>query len=160
VRQNIRKYGVLDICEFRKGFFEQTLPLFKEHCVQIFVDVDYRSSLETCLRYLWPLLQNNCLFYTHEVRHQEIAQLFFSEKWWQSELGIQPPGLIGAGTGLGLKIMTGASFNSSFGYAVKNPQKERFETIPQEAGMRIDWKAPMKLTSPDQKKVFQASDKS
>ncbi len=156
VRENIRQYGAVGVCEFNKGYFENTLPHFKEKCVQVFVDVDYRSSLETCVRYLWPLLQDNGCFYTHEAGHHEISSLFFSDKWWSEQLGLVPPGLIGAGTGLGLKIMTGASFGSSLGFTIKNPKTDQYQEVPQAGGMRLDWKAPIKLTSSDRKKAFQS----
>lgn len=148
VRATITRYGNINACIFHKGFFDTTLPGFKEKCVQIFVDVDYVSSLETCLMYLWPLLQNGCYLYTHEAQHAEIAQLFYSENWWLSYLKIVPPGLIGAGTGLGLKILTGSHFTSAMGYTIKNPQLADFRRFEQVGGLKLDLSATGKLTKP------------
>jgi hypothetical protein len=146
VKENIAKYGAIDVCDFFKGYFEDTLPHFNQKCIQVWLDVDFRNSLETCLKYLWPLLQDGCYLYTHEAAHKEIASLFFSESWWQRQLASPPPGLIGAGTGIGIKILSGSSFNSSMGYTVKNPPQQNFHTVPQMGGMKLNLSSSVKLT--------------
>ncbi len=146
VRSNITRYGNIDVCDFYKGFFEKTLPNFKEPCVQIFVDVDYVSSLETCLVHLWPLLRNGGFLYTHEAHHTEISLLLHSERWWQKNLKTEPPGLIGAGTGLGINILTGSHFTSALGYTVKNPQLSNFQKFDQIGGLKLGFSATRKLT--------------
>jgi hypothetical protein len=118
VRENVRRYGELDACEFHVGFFEDTLPTFHEPVVFAFLDVDLVSSEASCLRYLWPLLTDGCRVFTDEAHHHAIAQLFYDPQWWQQELGTAPPGLVGAGSGLGLMIQAGG-FHSSLGYTVK-----------------------------------------
>jgi len=147
VKNNIQKYGRPDVCYFNKGFFDQTLPNFKQKAILVWVDVDYRSSLETCVKYLWPLLQDGGYFFTHEVEHSEIASLFFSESWWRENLNTAPPGMIGAGTGLGFKILTGSHFSSSLGYTIKNPNKQAFAEVPQIGGMKVNLSSSFKLTS-------------
>jgi hypothetical protein len=124
VRMNVARCGELSVCEFRPGYFEQTLPGFTEHVVFVFEDADLRDSVKSCIRYLWPLLGDNCRIYTHEAQHQEVVQLFFDPGIWD---GQKPPGLVGAGTGLGLVPMAGG-FRSSIGYAVKNPSLASFHT--------------------------------
>lgn len=130
VKKNITKYGEISVCSFHPGYFENTLPIFNNKSVLIFTDVDLRSSLETCLKYLWPNLQNNCYFFTHEAHHLEIASLFFDKIWFMENLKINPPGLIGAGTGLGL-IPSTNSYKSSIGYTIKNPNLKKFKKVPQ-----------------------------
>lgn len=147
VKANIERYGAIDVCNFHKGYFEETLPKFRLKSVMVWLDVDYRDSLETCLRYLWPFLQDGCLLYTHEAGHMEIASLFYSEKWWQENLKTNPPGLVGAGSGIGLKILSGTYFNSSLGFTIKNPQKKNFNRVPQEGGMKLGLEAAGKLTA-------------
>lgn len=145
VKDNITKYGRIDVCRFNKGYFNETLPSFGEPCVFIWLDVDYRDSLETCLQYLWPLLQNGCPLYTHEAGHHEIASLFFSESWWKSNLRNEPPGLVGAGTGLGFKILSGSYFNSSIGYTIKNPETSNFYEVPQLGGVKVNLQSSIKI---------------
>jgi len=131
VRENVARCGELAVCEFRPGYFEQTLPDFTERVVFVFADADLRDSVKTCIQYLWPLLEDNSRIYTHEAQHQEVVQLFFDASIWN---GQKPPGLVGAGTGLGL-IPRAGGFRSGIGYAVKNPSLESFYTSF-EAGLR------------------------
>ncbi len=147
VKENIKRYGRIEVCRFNKGYFENTLPHFNKKCILVWVDVDYRTSLETCVKYLWPLLQNDCFFFSHEVGHMEIASLFFSEKWWKDNLNSAPPGLIGAGTGIGIKILTGSYFNSSLGYTIKNPTKTNYVEVPQLGGLKLNLKSSFQLAS-------------
>lgn len=132
VKQNIKRYGNIDICNFHVGYFNDTLPRVDKKVAFVFLDVDLRESLETCIKYFYPLLQDGCRIYTHEAHHMEFASLFFSDEWWQKNLGCTPPGLIGAGSGIGLSLLGGRSyFGSSLGYTIKNPQYFNFEKKPQ-----------------------------
>jgi macrocin-O-methyltransferase TylF-like protien len=130
VRANVSRNGAVSVCNFNVGYFEQTLSKFEGKCVLIFLDVDLVESLKTCFKHLWPLLQDGCYLFTHEAHHSEIAALFFEEQWWQSNMKCKAPGLIGAGTGLGLLPSSGG-FRSALGYTVKNPQITSFEVSPQ-----------------------------
>ena len=123
VKENIRRYGSLPVCRFHPGYFDQTLPQFKEPVVFGFLDVDLRASLEPCVENLWPLLQDRRLLFTHEANHMEIAGLFFEPNWWQSR-GLEkiPPGLVGGGSGIGLYISDKGFFRSTLGFAIKNLQ--------------------------------------
>jgi hypothetical protein len=130
VKANVERFGEIKVCGFTPGYFEQTLPDFTNPCVFIFLDVDLVESLKTCCRYLWPRLQNNCRLFTHEAQHLDIAKLFFDREWWLSTTSEDAPGLIGAGTGLGLLPFAGG-FHSSLGYAVKNPEMGAYKISPQ-----------------------------
>lgn len=91
VKANVAKYGAPEVCTFIKGYFDATLPLFSERIGFAFCDVDLRRSLETCLRYLWPLLSADGLLFTHEAHHLEIASLFYDQAIWTDSV----PGLVG-----------------------------------------------------------------
>jgi O-methyltransferase len=123
VRENVRRYGVLDVCEFHKGFFDQTLPGFDQQLVFAYIDADLTSSVRACLRYVWPLLQDRCYLFTDEAHHTEIATLFHDPGWWMSELHSAPPGLVGGGNGLGLLLHPGG-FRSSLGFTAKLKTQE------------------------------------
>jgi O-methyltransferase len=124
VRKNVALCGDLSVCEFRPGFFDETLPTFTVPVIFAFEDADLRDSVKTCIQYLWPLLEDDCRIYTHEAQHQEVVQLFFDPAIWD---GQKPPGLVGTGTGLGLIPYAGC-FRSSIGYAVKNPSLASFKS--------------------------------
>jgi O-methyltransferase len=127
VTENIRRHGNLSVCHFHQGYFDQTLPQFKDPVIFGFCDVDLRSSLEPCVENLWPLLQDRRMLFTHEANHMEIAGLFFEPNWWQSR-GLEnvPPGLVGGGSGIGLYVSDQGFFRSSLGFAVKNLQVRDF----------------------------------
>jgi predicted O-methyltransferase YrrM len=134
VKANIEKYGDFGICTLVKGYFDSTLPTFTEPIAFVFCDVDLRESLKTCVSYLWPRLSPNGILFTHEAHHHEIASLFFDPSVWNGD----PPGLIGAGSGLGLSPMPDGTFGSCLGYTVKRPsitmtsielgKRERYKT--------------------------------
>jgi O-methyltransferase len=130
VKGNITRYGSVERCNFNVGYFDATLPGFRRKLIFAFLDVDLRDSLETCLNYLWPQLQDGCYIFTHEAPHMEIASVFFSEPWWESHARSKAPGLVGAGTGLGLLPAAGG-FRSDLGYTVKNPPDTAFVVNPQ-----------------------------
>ena len=62
--------------------------------------MDLASSVEDCLRYLWPKLKEGCKFYTHEPWSINVVSLFFNNKWWKKNLKTSPPGLYGFGRGI------------------------------------------------------------
>jgi O-methyltransferase len=117
VRANVARYGALSACTFVKGYFDGTLPKFSEPVAFAFCDVDLRESLQACLCYLWPLMSANGLLFVHEAHHLEIASLFYDPAMWDGSA----PGLVGAGSGLGLSPMPDGSFGSCLGYTIKSP---------------------------------------
>lgn len=120
VKANVTTYGDGSVCTFYPGYFEKTMPVFDDPVVAVFVDVGLRDSAETCLEHLWPLLADGCYLFTHEAKHMELASLFFDADWWRTTLDEEPPGLVGAGSGLGLHPGSNG-FSSLLGYTVKNP---------------------------------------
>ncbi len=56
VRDHVRRFGAIDVCTFRKGWFADTTPQHTEPIVLCFLDVDYQASLHDCLTHLWPKL--------------------------------------------------------------------------------------------------------
>lgn len=115
VKNNLRRFGHLDLCEFIVGFFDESLRDFKQPCVMAFFDADLVASLKPSIVHIWPQLQPGCRFYVHEARNLPLVKLFFDREWWQEKLSTDAPGLVGAGTGLPLLPVLG----SELGFAVK-----------------------------------------
>lgn len=134
VRRNVAEYGAINACTFWPGFFDQTLPKFQEPVAVVFCDVDLVESLKTCIRNLWPLLLDGGYFFTHEAHHLEIGRLFFDDRWWFEAFKCPAPGLVGAGSGLGIGLLPDGSYGSALGYAVKNPRVRR---VSEEDGFHI-----------------------
>lgn len=131
VKKNISQYGNINHCYFHAGFFEKTLPSFKKKCVFVFADVDLRSSLESCVKSLWSILQNGCYFFIHEAPHYETASLFFDKTWWVTQFACSPPGLIGAGSGIIIMPIKSMGVESGLGYVIKNPPTKKYKVSPQ-----------------------------
>ncbi|MCO8244176.1 MULTISPECIES: TylF/MycF/NovP-related O-methyltransferase [unclassified Haladaptatus] len=131
VQENIARYGDISVCRFHPGYFDRSMPSFEEPCALVFLDVGLRESAETCLEHLWPLLVSGGYCFTHDVKHMEISTLFFDADWWRETLDREPPGLVGAGSGLGLHPEHNG-FGSLLGYIVKDPTASMYELVAED----------------------------
>jgi hypothetical protein len=102
VKDNVRRYGVIERCQFRKGWFKDSLPGHTEDIVLCFIDVDLKSSMHDCIVNLWPHLTDEGYLFFDEYVHLYNCALFFSERFWREYLDTRPPGLMGTGTGVGV----------------------------------------------------------
>lgn len=102
VESNVGRYGAVDRVDFRKGWFEDILPSHTEPIVLAFIDVDYQSSFDECVRCLWPHLTDRGYMFIDEYVLTDYCALFWSERYWRDNFQTTPPGLLGAGTGVGL----------------------------------------------------------
>jgi O-methyltransferase len=102
VQDNVRTYGEIDRCQFRKGWFRDTLPHHSEPIALCFIDVDLKSSMHDCIVNLWPHLVDQGYVFFDEYTELHNCALFFSERFWRDYLDTTPPGLMGAGTGIGV----------------------------------------------------------
>jgi O-methyltransferase len=102
VQGNVRNYGVIERCHFRKGWFKDTLPGHSEPIALCFIDVDLKSSMHDCIVNLWPYLAQQGYLFFDEYVHLHNCALFFSERFWREYLDTSPPGLMGTGTGVGV----------------------------------------------------------
>ena len=102
VKANVARLGVIERCKFRKGWFRDTLPAHTEPVVLCFLDVDFQASLHTCVLNLWPHLTEKGWMFVDEFVLTDYCALFYSERWWKKYFDRTPPGLVGAGTGVGV----------------------------------------------------------
>lgn len=100
VKENVSKYGCIEVCEFVPGFFNKSLPGLAVTPAVVFIDVDLVSSARDCLMSLWPRLKEGGLLFTHEARFKDYVEGFMDRTWWNDNLGTCPPVLWGAGSGL------------------------------------------------------------
>lgn len=128
VQANVQKGGVIERCQFRKGWFSDTLPSHGEPIVAAYIDVDYQQSLHQCVLHLWPHLTRRGYVFIDEFTRLDYCALFFSEQWWRSYFDRPPPGLMGAGTGVAVghhfvgpqRDMPPIQSPQSFGYTRKD----------------------------------------
>jgi O-methyltransferase len=128
VRRNVERYGKIGVTSFHPGFFSDSMADFDTPVAVAFVDVDLRSSLEDCVRAIWPHLAEGGSFFIHEAEHREMVDFFYDQAWWRGELGVDAPGLIGGGTGIGLEPQDGI-WGSGLAFTVKNPRVRDYAVV-------------------------------
>jgi O-methyltransferase len=99
VSSNLEKFGELSVCEFKSGWFENTMPLFQEPVAVAFIDVDLASSTRSCLRYIYPLLVPGGVLFSHDGHLPLCIEVFSDRSLW-AEVTQDPPPKVG---GLGQK---------------------------------------------------------
>lgn len=114
VRENIRRQGALDTCDFIAGFFNESLKTLSEPVAFAFLDVDLESSTRDCLQALWPLLAEDAFVYSDDAGDLDVVKVYFDDPWWRGRLGCAAPGFVGGGCGLPL-----SPTYSSLGYTRK-----------------------------------------
>lgn len=100
VRSNVTRYGAPELTEYRKGWFDATLPHHTEPIVLVCADVDFQASLHDVVVNLWPHLDANGYFFIDEYMFLDYCGLFWSESFWKKHFDCGPPGLMGSGTGI------------------------------------------------------------
>ena len=98
VKANIEKHGNLDCCEFKKGWFDDTMPSFSEPVAIVYVDVDLASSTRTCVKYLYPLLSKGGVFFSQDGHLPLVVDVFADDAFWASEVGCSRPTIEGLGS--------------------------------------------------------------
>ena len=102
VRSNVARLGEIERCTFRPGWFEDTLPDHEEPIVMAFLDVDHQASIHDCLVNLWPHLTATGYVFTDDFPILDLCAVFYSEEFWKKHFDRRPPGLFGAGSGVGV----------------------------------------------------------
>jgi O-methyltransferase len=97
VKKSVEKYGDINSCEFVKGFFDKTMPGFKNKVVVGYLDVDLASSTKTCLQYLYPLLINGGVLLSQDGHLPWIIELLSDKNFWKKDLGVEIPKMEGLG---------------------------------------------------------------
>ncbi len=98
VKANITKYGAIEVCEFVQGYYENTMPDFKEKVAAVYIDVDLASSTKTCLKYLWPLLSPGGVVMSQDGDFPLVIEAYDDDEFWENEVGCPKPVIDGLGT--------------------------------------------------------------
>ena len=83
VKSNVSKYGSIEVCEFIRGWFDQTMPGLKDPVVVAFIDVDLRDSLETCLNFIYPKLVPGGAIFSHDGHLPICVDLMKDPNFWK-----------------------------------------------------------------------------
>lgn len=98
VHANVARYADISRCRFMKGWFDDTMPSFDEPIAVAFLDVDLASSTQTCLKYLYPLLQPGGSLFSHDGHLPLVLSVFTDDEFWTREVRSPKPELQGVGT--------------------------------------------------------------
>lgn len=105
VRTNVSQYGKIEVCRFIKGWFEKTLTHFNESIAALYLDVDLVSSVRTCLKYLYPLLEPGAVLYSHDGHLPLVIEVFNNDKFWENEVKCKKPNIEGLSEKKVIKIV-------------------------------------------------------
>ena len=113
VKTNVARYGRIQSVRFVPGWYEETLGQLRGIPIACaFWDVDLRDSFMSCIKALWPAVRPGAKVFVHDIDRAPVVELFTNVLWWKTEIGTDPPQLVGAYTGLGRLC-------PQIGYAVK-----------------------------------------
>jgi O-methyltransferase len=97
VKKRIEELGAIEVCEFHKGLFEETLPRFDRPIDVVVLDVDLISSTRACTRHLYPLLRTGGALLSQDGHLRATVDLYSDAQFWQREVGVEPPSIDGLG---------------------------------------------------------------
>lgn len=88
VKGNVGRYGSLSSCDFRAGWFKDTLPKHREPIAAAFIDVDLRQSTSECLQNLYPYLVPGGSIFSQDGHVPMVVDLLRDNRFWED---IQAP---------------------------------------------------------------------
>ncbi len=91
VRANVEKYGAIEQCEFIKGWFNKTMPAFRQKVSLAYLDVDLAESTKDCLKYLYPLLSPGGVLISQDGDFPLVIAVFADDRFWREEVGCPKP---------------------------------------------------------------------
>jgi O-methyltransferase len=105
VKNNISKYGHLEVCKFMEGWFQDTLPHFNKPIAAMYVDVDLAASVKSCLKHFYPLLAVGGTLYCQDGHLPLVIEVFDDDSFWMNEVGCRKPRIEGLGKKKLIKIV-------------------------------------------------------
>lgn len=104
VQRAVARYGAPEVCEFHRGWFEDTMPSFCQPVDVALLDVDLWSSTRTCLVHLVPRLKPGGSLFSQDGHLRTIADRLADPRFWAEEVGVEPPKIHGLGRAKLLEI--------------------------------------------------------
>jgi len=105
VKATIAAFGHIEACNFIKGWFEDTMPHFKDRIAAAYIDVDLASSTETCLKYLYPLIVPGGVLFSQDGDFPLVIKILDDDQFWEQHVGCKKPVIEGLGTDKLLRII-------------------------------------------------------
>lgn len=95
VIETIETYGQIEVCTFKQGWFEETMPIFKEKICALYIDCDLASSTKTVLKWLYPLVIPGGIVFSQDGDFPLVIDVFDDDQFWQTEVGCVKPHIVG-----------------------------------------------------------------
>jgi O-methyltransferase len=105
VKNTIKRFGNLEVCEFVPGWFEETMASFSKKICAIYLDVDLAASTRTCLKYLYPLLVPGGILISQDGDFPLVIDVYNDDRFWKEEVGCRRPHIEGLGRNKMLKMV-------------------------------------------------------
>ncbi len=115
VRRTVARFGAPEVCEFRKGWFADTMPALDGPVDVALLDVDLLGSTRTCLTHLAPRLRPGGAIFTQDGHLEAVVALLGDARFWREDVGVEPPAIPGLGRRklLEIRAVTPAPYPSS-----------------------------------------------
>ena len=97
VRRTVARFGAPEVCEFRKGWFADTMPALDRPVDIALLDVDLLSSTRTCLTHLMPRLRPGGGDLHPGRPPGGDRRAAGRPRFWRDEFGVEPPRITGLG---------------------------------------------------------------
>ena len=97
VVNNVNRFGRPGVCRFVEGWFQDTMPHFKERIAAAYLDVDLVASTRCCLKHLYPLLLPGAVLYSQDGHLESVVEVYRDDQFWQDEIGCSAPHVEGLG---------------------------------------------------------------
>ncbi len=97
VERTVRTWGAIEVCDFVKGWFDDTLSGFDRAVDVALVDVDLLASVRTCLVRLVPRLTPGGALYTQDGHLRAVVDLLADPAFWTAQVGVAVPEIVGLG---------------------------------------------------------------
>lgn len=97
VQRTVARFGAPEVCEYYKGWFEETLPRLDRAVDVVLLDVDLLASTRTCVRELFPLVRPGGALFSQDGHLRAIVELLGDEGFWRGEVGGEVPEVVGLG---------------------------------------------------------------
>jgi O-methyltransferase len=97
VRENVCRRGAPDVCTYVKGWFDQSVPAFREPIAALYLDVDLASSTRTCLKHLYPLISSGGYVFSQDGHLPLVIEVLRDAEFWEREVGAEAPRFRGLG---------------------------------------------------------------
>jgi O-methyltransferase len=98
VQRTVARFGAIDVCEFHKGWFADTLPAVTRPLDVVLLDVDLVASTRTCVKFLYPRLRPGGVLFSQDGHLEATVALLRDARFWRDDVGVEPPAIRGLGT--------------------------------------------------------------